>query len=60
MKYWSNFAKYNTTQSAKGIEWPSYDPKSRQYLRFKKPQNTLEAHYREKECNMFDKIGYYY
>ena len=60
MEYWSNFAKTNSTQSSKGIEWPSYDPKGRQYLRFQKPQNGIDSMYLNKDCNLFDSIGYYY
>lgn len=62
IEYWSNFAKTNNPKTSKEITWPSYNSKSAQFLRFKKPENKIESHYLTyltQECNVFDKIGYY-
>ena len=68
MFYWSNFAKYsspNAPQSAASssssnsfINWPSYSMKTKPFLRFVRPSNTVESGYLRSECNFFDSIGY--
>lgn len=66
IQYWSNFAKNqspNSNETLSGdslLYWPKYDTINRNNLRFKAPQNIIEAKYLEKECDFLDSIGYYH
>lgn len=65
IQYWSNFAKYQTPNGNERMQkdtelyfWPEYDPKYRNNLRFRAPENRIEIGYLEKECDFLDSIGY--
>ena len=62
MYYWSNFAKFSNPndQNKKTFDfWPSYSSNNT-YLRFAGPKNIIQSSYLQPECDVFDKIGYYF
>ena len=65
MFYWKNFATNSNPNQANSNTrlfdtWPAYDVTSKAFLRFASPKNRIENSYLNKECDFFDKIGYYY
>ena len=61
IQYWSNYARSESPNSQNNIlNWPNYDIKSRNNLRFKAPENIIESEYIKKDCDFLDSIGYYH
>jgi carboxylesterase type B len=65
--YWSNFGKYLTPNmfldeagQNQLLNWPVYDMKTKPYMRFMSPANTVQYDYLKSDCDLFDKIGYYH
>ena len=60
IKYWSNFAKYQTPneKTNDSTSWPEYDIKNQCNLRFKAPEIIVESMYLDEECDFLDTIGY--
>jgi carboxylesterase type B len=64
MSYWANFAKASSPNMPSSmpnlIEWPQYELKTKPYLRFQAPQIRIEQAYNQKDCDVFDSVGYYH
>jgi carboxylesterase type B len=66
ISYWTNFGKhlspnFSMDQNPKQLlNWPAYETKTRPYMRFMRPANSVQYDYLRSDCDLFDSLGYYH